>query len=305
MSIRIVKNIENATLVTHSGKFHADEVFATVILEKLLEDVKVCRTFKVPENLESNVIVYDVGGGELDHHQKGGNGSRENGVPYAACGLVWQKYGHKVLEKMGTEGQVIDLVLNWVDRDLIQGIDAIDNGKMPKAEYPCQAMTISMVIANFNVPWDSEEEADEAFLKASELASVVFDNTVKQEISKAKAKEIVEKAIGESQDHIMVLERFAPWQEYIFSSENPKAMDVWFVVFPSNRGGYNFQCVPTSLGSFGQRKAVPASWKGIKEEKLQEETGVADATFCHPAGFIGGAQTLDGALALARKAVNS
>lgn len=305
MSIRIVKNIENATLVTHSGKFHADEVFATVILEKLLEDVKACRTFKVPENLESNVIVYDVGFGELDHHQKGGNGSRENGIPYASCGLVWQKYGHDVLEKIGIEGQTIDLVWNWVDRDLIQGIDAVDNGKMPKAEYPCQVMTISMIIGSFNPTWDSMEDADEAFSKACELARVVFDNTVKQAISKARAKAIVEKAIESSQDHIMVLQKFAPWQEYIFSSENHKAMDVWFVVFPSNRGGYNFQCVPSALGSFGQRKAVPTSWKGLNGEKLQEETGVPDATFCHPAGFIGGAQTLDGALALAWKAVNS
>ena len=303
--IKIETNEKMANAITHTGKFHADEVFCTVIIEKLLGDVQVFRTFKVPENLKSNIIIYDVGGGELDHHQKGGNGCRKNGVPYAAAGLVWLKYGHTVLQTMGCPNEQQDAVLNWVDRDLIQGIDAVDNGKMPQAEYPCQPMTISKVIGDLNPTWDSETSTDAGFLKACDIARIALDNAIKQAISKARAQEIVESAIERSQDHIMVLEKFAPWQEYIFASESGKAKEIWIVVFPSNRGGYNFQVVPDSLGSFGQRKAVPNSWKGLSGEALQKETGVTDATFCHPAGFIGGAQTLDGALDLARKAVNS
>ena len=304
--VKLVGNEKMANAITHTGKFHADEVFCTVIIEKLLGDVQVFRTFKVPENLASNVIVYDVGCGELDHHQKGGNGCRKNGVPYAAAGLVWLKYGRTVLQAMGCRKEHQDAVLNWVDRDLIQGIDAVDNGKMPQAEYPCQPMTISRVIGDLNPTWDSDEgTSDAGFLKACDIARIVLDNAIKQAISKARAKEIVERAIERSQDHIMVLEKFVPWQDSVFASDSSKATDLWFVVFPSNRGGYNFQSVPDSLGSFGQRKAVPASWKGLSGEALQKETGVTDATFCHPAGFIGGAQTLDGALDLARKAVNS
>ena len=103
----------------------------------------------------------------------------------------------------------------------------------------------------------------------------------------------------------MVLDQFVPWQEFIFASANKKAEEVQFVVFPSNRGGYNWQCVPDALGSFGQRKPVPTEWRGLRGKDLQELTGVQTASFCHPAGFIGGADTLEDALALAKLAVEA
>lgn len=124
-------------------------------------------------------------------------------------------------------------------------------------------------------------------------------------MSKTKAQKIVDEAIEISEGHILVLDQFVPWQEFIFSSTTEKAEGIQFVVFPSNRGGYNWQCVPDSLGSFGQRKSVPTEWKGLRDFDLQKVTGVATASFCHPAGFIGGATTLEDALALAKLAVNA
>ncbi len=70
---KMTTNATQATVLTHSGTFHADEVLATVILEKVLGDITVCRTFKVPEQLANDSIVYDIGFGKYDHHQKGGN----------------------------------------------------------------------------------------------------------------------------------------------------------------------------------------------------------------------------------------
>ncbi len=95
--IKTTKMTEQANVVTHGGTFHADEVMATVILSKIFGDITVLRTFKVPENLKENVIVYDIGFGEFDHHQRGGNGTRENGVPYAAVGLIWKRFGRKIV----------------------------------------------------------------------------------------------------------------------------------------------------------------------------------------------------------------
>lgn len=300
-TIKTTKEMTKATAVTHGGVFHADEVIATVILSKILDDVTVFRTFKVPEELADDVIVYDIGRGEFDHHQKGGNGSRENGVPYAACGLIWKKFGHEVVADTPNP----ELVWNLIDRDLIQGIDAVDNGTMPAADYPAQAMSFSQVISGFNPNWDSSEDADEAFVKAVAFAEVVFDNMLATAVSKAKAQQIVEEAIEASEEHIMVLDQFVPWQDFIFASENEKAGDVQFVVFPSNRGGYNWQCVPDAFGSTGQRKPVPTEWRGLNGSDLQEVTGVETAVFCHQAGFIGSAKTLEDAIALAKLAVEA
>mgnify|MGYP001853129863 CR=1 FL=1 len=298
---KMTTNVTQATVITHSGTFHSDEVLATVILEKVLGNITICRTFKVPEELADDVIVYDIGFGMYDHHQKGGNGARENGVPYAAAGLIWKDFGRQLV----TDTCNPDLVWNLIDRDLIQGIDATDNGKIPKVDYPAQAMTFSQAISSFNPNWDSEMSTDDAFAKAVEFAKIVFDNVLANTVSKANAQDIVDEAIESSVNNIMVLDRFVPWQEFIFSSTNNKASDILFVVFPSNRGGYNWQCVPDALGSFGMRKAVPDEWKGLRDLELQNVTGVATASFCHPEGFIGGATTLEDAIALAKLAVEA
>ena len=298
---KMTTNVTQATVITHSGTFHSDEVLATVILEKVLGNITICRTFKVPEELADDVIVYDIGFGMYDHHQKGGNGARENGVPYAAAGLIWKDFGRQLVADTCNP----DLVWNLIDRDLIQGIDATDNGKIPKVDYPAQAMTFSQAISSFNPNWDSEMSTDDAFAKAVEFAKIVFDNVLANTVSKANAQDIVDEAIESSVNNIMVLDRFVPWQEFIFSSANNKASDILFVVFPSNRGGYNWQCVPDALGSFGMRKAVPDEWKGLRDLELQNVTGVVTATFCHPEGFIGGATTLEDAIALAKLAVEA
>ena len=298
---KMTTNVTQATVITHSGTFHSDEVLATVILEKVLGNITICRTFKVPEELADDVIVYDIGFGMYDHHQKGGNGARENGVPYAAAGLIWKDFGRQLVADTCNP----DLVWNLIDRDLIQGIDATDNGKIPKVDYPAQAMTFSQAISSFNPNWDSEMSTDDAFAKAVEFAKIVFDNVLANTVSKANAQDIVDEAIESSVNNIMVLDRFVPWQEFIFSSTNNKASDILFVVFPSNRGGYNWQCVPDALGSFGMRKAVPDEWKGLRDLELQNVTGVATASFCHPEGFIGGATTLEDAIALAKLAVEA
>ena len=297
--IKTTKIINQATVVTHGGTFHSDEVLATVILSKVLGDITVLRTFKVPEQIDKNVIVYDIGFGEFDHHQQGGNGTRENSVPYAAAGLIWERFGPKIVAKTCNP----DLVWKLIDRDLIQGVDAIDNGAMPISDYPAQVMPFSQMISDFNPRWDAPEDYDDAFLKAVAFAEIVFDNTLAFAVSKAKAQNIVDEAIEKSEGHIMVLDQFVPWQEFIFSSNNSKASAILFVVFPSNRGGYNWQCVPDSLGGFGQRKSVPTKWRGLSGEELQSITGVRTASFCHPSGFIGGAETFEDALALAKIAV--
>ena len=214
--IKTTKKQELANVVTHGGVFHADEVLATIILSKVLGDITVLRTSKVPEGLSDNVIVYDIGFGRFDHHQKGGNGTRANGVPYAAVGLIWKEYGHKLVENTVNP----ELVWNLIDRDLIQGVDATDNGAMPKSGSIAHNMSFSNIISSFNPTWDCAEDPDEAFIKAVEFAETVFENTLKNATAKAKAQKIVEEAIEKSQEHIMVLDRFVPWQEVIFSSEN-------------------------------------------------------------------------------------
>ena len=304
--LKIIKDVRNVEFwcnkwygITHIGKFHADEVFATIILEMYFGELCVLRVLdqNIPKEPPANVIIYDIGKGEFDHHQYGGNGVRENGVPYASCGLIWKKFGPEIVRRTGTKEP--ELVWKWIDEELIQSIDATDCGAMPKVVYPAKPYTISNIIARFNPTWNSESDENKCFIEACNFARTIFEQLFNQELCKAEAKDIVDDAIEDSKNHIMVLPTYVPWQDWLFSSQNSKANDIWFLVYPSRRGGYNFQCVPTRQGEGDQRKAVPKSWRGASPETLRKVTGVQDATFVHAAGFMGAAESFEGAMKMA------
>ena len=299
MKIKLIQDAAAAEYITHAGTFHADEVFATVILGKVFGSLTLCRANTVPAEVRKGVIVYDIGQGELDHHQRGGNGTRDNGVPYAASGLVWKRYGKMLTERTCDSGLVWDLI----DRELIQGIDAIDNGMQLLTDHVAKCLNVSDLIRMMNPMWNSGESFDEAFFKAVSLAEIIFDRVYESAVSKAEAKKKVEQSIHNTTGNIMMLDQYVPWQQFIFDSADPKAKKILFVVFPSARGGFNCQCVPDISGGYGQRKAMPEEWRGLMGKDLQKVSGVPDAVFCHPAGFIGGAETLEGAVEMAERAV--
>ena len=290
----VTATIDNASHITHGGIFHGDEVMATAILSAI-EPITLNRTFRVPE--DSKAFVYDIGGGQYDHHQRGGNGARGNGVPYSSAGLIWRDFGHKLVS--------CEQAWAFVDQELIAGIDAVDNGVLPGVDYPAKPASISSLISGFNPDWDSEVRPDDAFLEAVEFAQGVLARAISSAESKARAKALVDEAIEASEERIIVLPRFAPWQEYVLTSIDVKAADALYVVFPSNRGGYNVQAIPDAIGSFGNRKPLPESWRGVPANDLQAVSGVADANFCHKGGFIGGADSLAGAMAMAKKAIEA
>ena len=259
----------------------------------------MCRISAITQNEKG--IVYDIGYGEYDHHQPGGNGERLNGVKYAAFGLIWKAFGKEYLKSINATN--IDDVWEAIDKKLVQNVDSIDNGQLKiSTQFDFEVITLSNVISMYNSNWDDENEnQDEQFLKALDLANNIFERIVKNAISKMNAKEKIEMSIKKSKNHILVLDEFMPWKEFLLESENGK--DILFAVFPSNRGGYNVYAVPKELGSFESRKLFPESWAGLKDEDLQKVSGVETATFCHKNRFLSVAKSKEDALKLAEIAI--
>lgn len=300
--LKVTKNLSKANAITHGGSFHCDDVMATVILKKVYGNLTVCRVPKMPSKFPKDAIIYDIGGGEFDHHQKGGNGVRQNGIPYASCGLIWKKFGEEYLKKEVSETYV-NILWKRIDQEIMAGIDALDNGAFPEINYPTWPLSITSIINNFNPVWESKEDPDDAFLKAVNLAETIFDNFLLNAKGKLKARSIISEKIANSKFGIMILDKYVPWQDAIFYSKDPKASQIMFVVYPSNRDGYCWQCVPTAPGSHSSRKDVPKEWRGLQNEDLRRVTGVSSATFCHKDGFIGGAENMADAIEIAKLAM--
>jgi len=293
------KNIK--TLGTHSGKFHADDVMATAILRLLLGDVKVTRTRD--ENILGKLdFVYDISLGEFDHHQLNKE-IRENNIPYAACGLVWREFGSRVIQKFNSHLEENDIIsiFDYVDKNLIQGIDATDNGIDIRSEI--KVTSISDIIQSFNPTWDSNDSKDEAFEEAAQCAIEVIKRIISRQVSVLKARIIVNEAFqNRNINEIMVLKSGCPWLQQLLKIDLNN--EVLFVISPDdNNAEYKIQTVRKTVDTFEARKDILESIRGKSSEEINSIIKINDAIFCHKAGFIASTKSMESALKIAKLSI--
>ena len=300
VTIQMVDNEFDANFITHSGTFHADEVMASVILLNKFGSLKLFRCNK-PVNNKS--FVYDVGFGKFDHHGIDFNETRENGIKYASCGLVWKMFGKDIIKKLGIKD--IDIFFESIDKNLIMDIDRDDNGQALKNEPEIKGQTIPNLIASFNPTWNEDDKENENFLKALSFANTIFNNMISKMIAKESAKKIIEEKINEIKDGILILDCYMPWKDIVLSSSNPKAKDILYAIFPSKRGGYNVVATPKESGSFDVKRPFPSNWAGKEDKDLQKISGIDTITFCHKNLFICACKTLDDAKKIAEIAIKN
>lgn len=293
-------------VATHSGSFHADDVFALAALLLLPEHrdapPEIVRT-RDPELLAAADVRVDVGQrddpatGDFDHHQRGGAGERPNGIRYASFGLVWRTYGARICAGDAD-------VAARVDESLVQGVDANDTGQ--KIAEPLvgtvQAMSVSHAIAALNPNWDEDSSAaakERAFASALALAGGILEREIASARASVRAGELVRAAIARAEDpRLIELDRGMPWHRELVGGA-PEAL---FVIYPREED-WGLQAVPRVLGEFANRKDLPEAWAGRSDGELASLTGVQDARFCHIGRFMAVAGSREGALALAQQAL--
>ena len=289
------------TFGTHNGKFHADDVMATAILSLLLGNIKVIRTRD--ENILRKLdFVYDISLGEFDHHQLNKE-IRENNIPYAACGLVWREFGPRVIQKFNSQLDQNDVIniFDYIDKNLIQGIDATDNGIDIKSEI--KVTSISDIIQSFNPTWDSASSKDEAFEEAALYATEVIKRIISKQVSVIKARAIVNESFqNRNINEIMVLKNGCPWLQQLLKIDINN--EVLFVISPDdNNVEYKIQTVKKNVDTFEARKDILESIRGKSSEEINSIIKIDDAIFCHKAGFIASAKSMDSALKIARLSI--
>ena len=265
-----------ADFICHNGRFHADDVFSTVLLGKVFGPIiRLSRVSDIPNEIDPNAIVYDIGGGTFDHHQAGGNGTRPNGIPYASFGLLWIAFGKAFCEKYELD---CEYVFPEFDK-FIEGIDAYDNGWFHN-KTPIQ--NISNCIAMFNSTWDNCEETDNnaIFARAVDFAEIIFDNVISSIISRSHAFAELSKTLKTTDSDTLYLSRYIPYSAY--PGLNGR---INFIVYPSDRGGYNLQII-------NRHFSFHPDLLGLTGEELRIKTGIESANFVHNSGRIGGTGSL-------------
>ena len=297
--ITVVNNYNEANCITHNGTMHADEVFATAFLHLYLGDLKVYRISEIDwEKVQPNTFVYDIGRKEFDHHQIDAL-KRDNGITYSSIGLLWKRFGKEYLEKNNYDN--IDSLFVGVDKDLIEAIDADDNGFFPKIEANYKVKTLSNVIKLFNPGYESMEDESEQFIKAVEVAEKILYEDIIYINGKVQADIKVKEVLNdiENDKEYIVLDEFLPYEETIITDE--KYNNIKFVAFPSNRGGYAIKTVPKSSSDKESRMPFPKEWAGLTNGDLEEVSGIKGLRFCHNSCFIVTCNTLEAVYSVLNK----
>lgn len=307
-------------IATHSGKFHADDVWAVATLNIIYPGSELIRT-RDPARLRDADFAIDVGdvwepaAGRFDHHQKGFAGARQSGVVYASAGLVWKEYGARCVTAVAQEhaGQSLALdaarqIAYAIDSDLVQYLDMADTGAARSAPG---GYGLSAVVSGFNPSWLDEQAAGSAeaaealrmtrFRRALEFMTDILINAVKYRVGSLLAVEQVRQADRLEDGRLLFLENSSlPWSS-IVRNEMPKVLFV--ISYSPTEQRYLLHTVPKAPESFEARKDLPASWAGLRNASLAAVTGVQDAVFCHNGRFIAAAGSFAGILDMARQAL--
>ena len=263
---------KNASAFTHSGKFHADDVFSAALLLYLNPEITITRGNTVPDDYEG--LVFDIGRGQYDHHQKDSR-IRDNGVPYAAFGLLWEKLGSEILGE--------ELAQNF-DESFVQPLDINDNTG--------EKNELATLIGNFNPGWDSKSSNDEAFFQAVNVAGMILENKFERYLGNERADRRVEEVLAKhnaalasgdtpaENTNILVLPEFIPCQKRLSET------NIAFVIFPSNRGGYCIQ---------PQKKEYSMNYKC--------SFGSDFKNLCHKGGFLMTCGTLEDSILACRSSL--
>jgi len=283
--------MNDKTIATHNGNFHADDVFSIAALKCIFPSFELIRTRDLALIGKADIVIdvggeYDPDAGRFDHHQRGGAGERDNGIPYSSFGLIWKKYGLEICQ--GNQD-----VANAVDAGLVSKIDAIDCGHV---EGVYNGISLSQTISMFNPTWQEDSHFDTCFDEAVDFASRVLTRFMASANGGISAREIVAKAIDNAEDsRVIVLEKYIPWKTTVHALSE----EALFMIYPSGSGQWRIQAVPIELGSFEDRKSLPEQWAGLSGKELKEVTGIDDAMFCHNGLFIAGAASFESTMKMA------
>lgn len=322
------REANHVLIVTHGSNFHPDDVFATatallnygvdktglgnllhgynIIKEKHNgEFVRVVRTLDRKVMDKATVLMdigreYDEKTNRFDHHQEGGAGKREDGTPYASFGLVWKKFGKKIVGNIE--------VSEYVDKMLVKQIDAMDNGvgiakslfsdnTPPLLFEDLIKLDCDLVYGLGLKPEEMNKVFDKTFFKLIPIAQKMIITTALKGYAIMEADKKLEHLYNKAEDkRVIIMDKKLPFKL-------TKYKEPLFTVYPSIRGGFAAETVRIAQGSYESRTHFPTAWAGKADEVLQNETGVKDARFCHLGRFLVVADSKEGVLKLVQMAL--
>lgn len=300
---------------THASNYHSDDVTGTVILKYTNEfkNHKVIRTLD-PNVLQECELVFDIGGiydhslKRYDHHQRGyyETFTKHHNIKLCGCGLLFKHYGNEIIQNALKSLNLEEIEENQLEifkvllyENFFIAIDADDNGiDCSNGEIFFKDNTsLSKRIARLNArkePFENAQKiAEEAFL---DILQYCYDI---MKIQYPIVQEAYEKRFTiHSSGKILVINAGISCRECIdlIQKINGKEEEIFYVIQPDLGRGHWKATALEKKNSFVSLKKYPESWRGLRNEELENVCGVNGAVFCHASGFLACHETYDGML---------
>jgi len=282
---------------------------------------------------------YDASRNLYDHHQRTFNTTFPNRpTKLSSAGLVYMHFGKAIIAqrlRVSEDAEEVGILWEKIYEDFVEALDAHDNGISAydstalegagiQKRFADGGFNLGAMVGRLNPNWNDPRPADpaawqaiedEKFVKASNKIGEEFSSTLDY-LTKAwlPARDIVRNAFAkrlnyDSQGRILVFDgQSVPWKDHLYrlEAEQSGELKVLYVLYPESTAPdskWRIQTVSVTKDSFESRKPLPENWRGFRDEKLDEITGVPGGVFVHAAGFIGGNKTFEGAMAMAKKAL--
>lgn len=225
---------------------------------------------------------------------------RENGIQYAAFGLVWKEYGARLCSN-------IQDVADEVDRMLVQAVDGPDNGQelyLPSDQYDVAPVTVGTLFALFEQHGTDEPVGlQDDFADAVIVAKQFIVLSVRKAHARVEKQKRAGQIFAQAEDkRIMISEDyvgrnyFARYQEAL-CAVSPRTGD------PAGEWGIGI--VPLDANSMRGRIQFPQPWWGLRGQELQDVSGIAGAKFVHHSGdFMAVANSRKAAIEMAQSAID-
>jgi len=256
----------------------------------------------------------------------------------SASGLVYRHYGRQVIEHFypNLSSQNSEFVYERMYDSLMEALDAVDTGveQLPSGigddielVYSDHTTTLPARVSRLNPRWNEDVDdltgttpnPDQRFEKAMGICGDDFMSVLAKIVeSDLPARSIVEKAlldrktVEESGEIVCFPSGGLPWRNHLYDLEKVHGLDetqeqgnklIKFVLYTDQAGMWRVQAVTVEGKAFENRMSLPEPWRGVRDADLESVTKIKGSKFVHSAGFIGGNESYEGALQMAKVAL--
>merc|ERR1712188_160399 len=207
--------------------------------------------------------------------------------------------GREVIRRVESvaDDDTVELLWDRMYTKFVEGLDAVDNGISqydPSLEANYEVTTslpsrVDLLNPYWNDPTD-DGDVQTRFMRAVEMCGLDFTSRLRMyHRAWLPARRIVDEslegrfALHES-GRIMLLESRCPWGEHLSQLEMERGVDdtnhPYYVLF-GDGDDWRVQAVPVKPGSFQSRLALPAQWRGLRDDALSQAAGVENCVFIH------------------------